>query len=510
MSLITTDFTNDQNKVFYYQQSLKSEEFNRIFSKTLPLGIYEGGKFTRLNDTSFTIDPFSVVIDDRNENDISVRIRIMNTLTATIANSLDYPLIVARFSWTTGVEKSLEIIQVSETVGTGELELNSTDLILGKINLVDNSGTISLESSSFFADYTRKNWSTLTRDVLKNSLFVRAAKESEDKTKVYVESGTLRAKTGILEIIGSSSPSISATSFSRIDYIYIDELGAIKVQEGSVSGLSEPFYGRKVVAEIRRSSGRSTIFGSEIFNFNEVPFGTINADTLTIENSESYFSGSKISIEESLKQVWEKSIRSLIDGTDPDELVQKTFRHVDGLKVESGENKNAIIIKPKNVGTTNRTLTLTNITLSADRTIILPNGDVEILAGTQLTLANINQTIDGVKTFKKLPQLTTDGINPLVATLDTDATPFKQVKDFQASLTTLEGTGTPQGVGTGDSPTFANATIAGHNVDTKLDNSVSHIANTSNPHNLSKEQIVGLKATDSVTFVALHGRVYFT
>ena len=68
----------------------------------------------------------------------------------------------------------------------------------------------------------------------------------------------------------------------------------------------------------------------------------------------------------------------------------------------------------------------------------------------------------------------------------------------------VDPTGTPQGVGTGDSPTFSNATIAGHNIDTKLDNSVSHIANTSNPHSVSKEQITGLKTTDNVSFATVN------
>lgn len=440
-NLITSSIT--QNKAFYYKQPLTSEEFNRVFSKTLPLGIYEGGLFTRTGNTTFDIDPFSVVIEARNkaEYDVAVRIRIMNTLSASIINDIKYPLIIARYTWVAGSENELEILQVSEDIGTLDSQLNSTDLILGKLNLTESDNVVSiLEDDINFVDYTQKNWSLFSKEVLKDNFLVRAAKASEDKTKVYIEYGTLRTKKGLLNLVGSSSPSFSNTTSARIDYLYIDEEGNILVEEGKSDGKALPYYGRKVIAEIRREPGRDSIYGSEIFCLNETPFGTLNADTFTVNDIDKYFSSlgkdANTTIENALKLTWEKTTREIID-----ESKAKTFRNINGLRVDSGDKKDSIILKPLNVGSSSRSVTVTTDTvLTANRFVTCPDGNVTLVAGTMLTLSDTDQTIDGVKTFKKIPQLTSGALDenenlvPLVAANDYDATPFKQTKAIAQDL----------------------------------------------------------------------------
>lgn len=440
MALITSlDLEAAQNKVFYYQQELTSKEFNRVFSKTLPTGIYEGGLFTRVNDTSFTIDPFSVVIEDRNGvNDVAVRIRTTVALTATIENNESYPFIVARYSWETGKDNSLDILQVSETTGSAASQLGSTDLILGKLNFVNTGGTISLESEANFVDYTSRSNSVFSKEVLKNNFNVRAAQGIEDKSRVYISSGTIKVKDGFLNIVGQESPIFSPTSTTaRTDYVYIDTSGNIQVEEGGAAGLAEPYYGRKVIAEIRRDLGRSTIFGSEIFNLSETPLGTIDSDTLEFLNNSVYFQNS-LTVEEALNEVWEKAIREVIEESTP-----KTFRNINGLKIDTGSGKDIIVIKPKDVGTTSKILTLTtSLGLTANRTVYFPNADVTLLEGTQVTIANINQTIDGIKTFSKIP------IVPANSTENTGAAQKLYVDNVQTNLTTHQNLLTTSGATT--------------------------------------------------------------
>ena len=507
MSLITAGM--NQSKVFYYKQALTSEGFNKVFSKTMPLGIYEGGEFSRIvsSNNTFTINPFSIVIEARNKAsyDVAVRIRIMEVLTAEIVQDISYPLIVARFTWTEGSEDNLDILQVSETAGVGDDEYNPTDIILGKLNLIDNAGTIELIAGTDFVDYTQKNWSLFTKDVLKNNFLVRAGKENsidgEVKTRVYIESGLVRTKSGIKNLVGASSSDIVDTVAARIDYIYIDESGAIQVQQGSTSGSVEPYYGRKVIAEIRRGANRDSIYGSEIFNFNEVPFGTINADTLTIDNANGCYSGTNITIEEALDLAWEKIVRQVIDED------QKTFSHVDGLKIESGPTKNAIIIKAKDVGTLSKALTITNKALSANRTLTLPDGDAEILAGIQVTAANTDQSVDGIKTFVKIPKVPTN------TTENTGVVPKSYVDNISSYLTThkdltTESTETtvPHGIKQGTGNGFDADKLDGADLDTDITLATNSDAKI--PSQKAVKTFVGSEVTSAIETLGSSGNAY--
>lgn len=397
--IVQNDLINSQNKVFFYKQSLKSDEFNRVFSKTLPTGIYEGGSFQYINENTFYINPFSIVIEDRNNRDIAVRIRIIQQLLATITPSLDYPLVIARFTWEEGIESYLQILQVSETEGTNTLELNPKDIILGKLNLVDIGGVVTIRPQPYSFDYTRKNISLISaeKEVLQDHLFVRAPKSSEAQNKVYVEGGFVRLSSGVKEIIGGLYPSsgISNTAgTSRTDYIYIDTDGSVKVDEGGSSGVSNPYYGRKVIAEIRREAGRNSIRGSEIFNIANAPIGAQNASTFLISNSQAYYTGTNVTIETALRQVWEKAIRQVFEESD-----YKIFRNIDGTRFERDSTRDSIILRGGSSGTLGRNVTITTSALSENRTLTLANADTTLASGTMVSIEE-SQAITGAKTFR--------------------------------------------------------------------------------------------------------------
>jgi hypothetical protein len=114
-----------------------------------------------------------------------------------------------------------------------------------------------------------------------------------------------------------------------------------------------------------------------------------------------------------------------------------------------------------------------------------------IKSGTSWTKYRFEQHKQSLGTFKSLN--VADNIT-LGGTVDGH--------DIDSELNTLNGR-VNQAVNTTSSPTFANSTIGGHNVKTRIDNTVSHIASTANPHSVTRDQL-GLGATDNVSFANIN------
>jgi hypothetical protein len=487
--MATATNLGNQNRVFRYKQELSSEKFNRIFSKTFPPGVYEGGDFTRINATSLSIAPLSVIIEDSNtDTDIAVRIRTTETVTlgvteGTLVQNSDRPLIVLRYTWAVETENNyMAFVQVSETVdndSTDENKLWNTDLILAKINF-DSSNEIP-STNSF--DYTWKTISFTLEDFVLPLFKVRAPKESEDQNKVYVEGGYINSLDGRVAISGQYSIALSdTTTLGRKDYIYIDEEGAIQVEEGtpSASPATKPFYGRKVLAVIERGSSRDDIKGDDIVSCHLNDRGELKSTTIllnqldvnevfTDEDADGF-----ITLDDALRQLWVKSaaLDNLEDGrvtdlendvvykagvqiisgvktfsampkvlfgttlapTDNAHLIPKeyydgtlsgytemgavkigsaaspkdqeiygikTFIDDEGTAFRYGQTKDGIILKGRNNGTNSLSITFEpKENLTGDRTISLPDGDVEIFEGDQVTCADEDQTILGKKEFQ--------------------------------------------------------------------------------------------------------------
>jgi hypothetical protein len=511
MALVNeTNLRNFQNRVFYYRQELKSEEFNRTFSKTLPSGVYDvtfdssGKIFTYINNTTFLINPFSVVIEDRNGRDLAVRIRLTDVLTATISGSLDYPLVVARFEWIEDSESHLNILQVSETKGTNDLELNPTDIILGKINLIDNSGSGVINTNRPF-DFTVTQYSPIINEILQNRFMVKAPKGADNQKTVSIEGGSLRVRDGNLVVSGGYSPVISDTGTTgRLDYVYIDTDGSFLVEEGDSAGNLRPFYGRKVLAIISRGASRTDISGEDIINLHSTPLGTLEASTLEIKNNEGYYLEST-TIEDALKEVWEKATRQVLDETlykifrnsngtyferasdknkirilgptngtgsfkvtitsndiTGDRLLtlvdgnttlssgtmvneeneqtvtgRKTFRNADGITIQQAVNQDGIVLKGRAGGTNNYKTIISPEELTANRNITLPDGDLTLLPGSMVTTEDTNQTVDGIKTFSKIPVLPDED-----PTTDNQAVRKKFLEDHKNSTSPHSATAT--------------------------------------------------------------------
>lgn len=422
------DDLGSQNRTFFYNQGLVSSEFNKLFSKTIPTGIYEGGEIERLDDYSFRVHPVSLVIADANiskdsnqdieGSDIAVRIRTTK-ITDAIHITTNPPfqeitrcLVVARYAWQSDKPSSIpsvydpgkgfmDIVVVSEEqdpLSSNFYKLWKTDLILGKLNYYSSAEGYGIHPSSP-VDYTRKSWSSIVSEVIQPRLRVRSAGVSEDPSKVYVESGFVRGITGIKEVAGGT-PSITPTStLKRTDYIYIDSDGSIKVEEGvpSSSPIPKPYYGRRVVAEIRRGENRTSIRGDEIFQVATIPISSIEAMGILVRDNESYYTHDVygyLTVEEALKQIWEKAIDLIV----PEE---KVFRNPNGTRFERVDKQDGIVIRGRDGGSNSYRITITPTILDKSGTLTLASGDTELSVGKMAT-RDTEEVITGKKEFRNV------------------------------------------------------------------------------------------------------------
>ena len=413
----STNNNGTQSRVFEYKGALKSEEFNRVFSKTLPTGIYDGGNLVRLSATSLSIEPISVVIATvDSDDDIAVRIRTTKDyipedlkFESGSSTSLDTskPLIVARYAWANIVSNYLDFVQVSETLDETHTNVDNlwpNDLIIGKILFVANGVNNEIASVNSF-DTTRKSWSTIYRDILLGSQFrVTTSIEAGHENQIYIPGGTVSTRTGSVIVTGGYFPvgGLTATGTTgRNDYVYIDSLGAVKFQLGEPSSVpvTKPYYGRKVIAEIRRSSGRSTIAGSELIPIIDQVSAEVHAEGILI-----------------------------------------TDTYPDGTKMADTDLASYYIATSDGFRTLNSVLNQIGATL-VDRT-----GRIITLETTYVTKAT-PQFVTGVKTFNTLPKLLSADTVP-VPLVPSEASHPITVQYYQNTTT---GTGAVQ-VGTAVSP----------------------------------------------------------
>ena len=304
----------EQQRLFHFRQPLKSVEFNRIFSKTLPAGIYEGGTMSRVSSLVLTVDPLSVIIEDDLGEDVAVRIRTIQPVTLNIDPLPSQPLIVLRYEWKESEDNYMEFVQVSETLKEDSaINRHARDLIIGKIVF---DGTNIAPTNSF--DYTRASYSFANpqRDHLLPLLTVKTPVGVANARKVYVEGGKIITEQGLVEIIGGYSPVISNTgALGRWDYIYLDNAGVVRVQEGveASSPKVKPIYGRKVLALIKRGPNRSDIKGGDIFGCKNEDRAEILSSTILVKDAgstEVFFKDpdGNITVDMALRELWQKSV----------------------------------------------------------------------------------------------------------------------------------------------------------------------------------------------------------
>lgn len=426
----------NQNRVFYYKQELASSEFNRLLSKTLPAGLYEGGSFTRLSESEISIDPFVVVIEDSNveSSDVATRIRTLEAVTFDLEADTDRPLVVARYEWEETTENYLQFVQTSEEIDDSSLtSLHSYDLVLGKV-VFNDSGKIE-ETNSF--DYTRTNYAfsnSLSSFLLPN-FKVKTPIGTANKKKVYIESGKVLTAKGLVDLSGTYSDEISDTiSHSRWDYIYINDEGEIRIQEGEESEYpkTKPFYSRRVLAIIKREAGRTDIKGSDISSCFSAKDAELKSTSILVNDlgTSEVFSRNEngfITIDDALRELWTKisSVEDRASDLEDSYVTKATNQTVTSTKIFEK------LIQFKSQAGTALEATLDSQPITKKYYENTTSGTAAVQTGSSSSPKD--QTIYGIKTFKTLPKVPTT-----TPTDDAEVITKKHFDDNTVKLTTSQ------------------------------------------------------------------------
>lgn len=244
-----TNHGNQEMTHEYYEEAT-AEEFNKRNLAMRPRGIYLGGYLTRVSDSEVSLSTFTAEIGDDNEQ-ISVRTSTTATLKAATLDggtiSSGTPFLVLRWNF---VEEQANYVEI-HAIASAAAAL-SNDIIIGKCNF---SGSTLVDF-----DYTDRTFVNVTDIVLR----------VEENSGLYVWIRAGRVHNGSQNIIVPEQQigpfNVPSSPNSRIDLIYIDTDGTVKISQGTaaVSPTVPNYEGKKVVAEVRIVNGDTSIPASRI------------------------------------------------------------------------------------------------------------------------------------------------------------------------------------------------------------------------------------------------------
>jgi hypothetical protein len=324
----------NQKLSFDYRQEARAKIFNRFFSQVVPTGIYSGAVLTRLNDTQVAVAPDSnaptvLLAKDANE-DGTLNQTVRVEATENIQWDLDdgsnpgyanpnKPYIVLRFAWADVENNYLDIKSVAYSNDPGETDeafILPTDIIVGKVLFEEEtpaSGNYIIRTLDSF-DLTRRNNAFIPDSSTAFRELRVQAPEGANLRKVYVSSGSINTSGGRKEVSGGHYPTATditdTAGFGRIDIVYVDESGDIKIEEGeaSASPVAPLYLNRKVLGEINRGPNRNSIEGPDIRQVNVTRQGMISSDEFLIKNIESYYTPNalgRVTIEMAFDEIFE-------------------------------------------------------------------------------------------------------------------------------------------------------------------------------------------------------------
>lgn len=227
-----TNFGTQTITVQYYDP-VDANVVNRAFLNIRERGIYIGGYLTRVSDVAITLSPLTCEIGDAGNQ---VRIQTANDVPLTVGVGI--PWIILRWAYATSATNYMDVLAVA--IG----DILATDLIVGKCAF-----TGSVLSTFEYGDltYPRSTPRTL-------AIYLKPEPTVPDSMRIRIRAGRTNYGTANLEIPDQLSPLFTAPlSGSRVDVVYVDTDGTIKVKTGVASGGTPtvPTYdGRMAIAEI--------------------------------------------------------------------------------------------------------------------------------------------------------------------------------------------------------------------------------------------------------------------
>jgi hypothetical protein len=324
VSIAYTTNQGAQAMSFVYQESAQAKLFNRLLTSLFPVGVYSGFTLTRLDSTHVQVSIGVALIGDANNTTDSsgnaLNITVRAEFTATQSINLDdgtdtgycnsaKPYLVLRFGWNDQANNYANIVAVAysnDPTNTDVTKILPTDVILGKVLMTATSGHYAISTSSSF-DLTRRTVAFLP-DGQASSVELTVASSEVNVKKVYVNSGSINTSLGRKTVSGGNYPlaiEISDTVAGRYDLVWVDSSGIVQITEGidSASPVAPPYGTKKVIGEIRRGAGRTSIVGPEIYNVDVTRQGEISASDINIADVGNYFTAYMYSSGYSVKTV---------------------------------------------------------------------------------------------------------------------------------------------------------------------------------------------------------------
>ena len=235
------DNIGNQTITIKYHDPVESPIGNRIGLGVRKVGIYTGGYLTKVNDTTVTLSTFSCEISDG-----TYQIYGTTGSTVNITVAVATPYVCLRWIYTGSETADYIDFIVTNTPA-------SNDIIVGKCIFAGSTLT------GF--DYSKRT------NPLIMDLFLKVEPTSPTSMKVRIRAGKINYGTANYDIIDQESSAFSAPGTgSRIDVVYVDTDGTIKVFTGVAGGSpSAPDYNNKIVlAEITIASTDTEITASMI------------------------------------------------------------------------------------------------------------------------------------------------------------------------------------------------------------------------------------------------------
>jgi len=205
-------------------------------------GIYSGGYLSKVSDTIVTVSPMIVELGDDDH-----QVRVETGADASVTVSVGTPYLILRWAYTTSNTNYMDMLALD--VGS----ILPNDIIVGKC--VYAGSTL----NSF--DYTLRE----TPNVF--DLFLGVVPTVPASMRVRIREGHVNYGSVNFDVIDQQSALFSAPSPSnRIDVIYVDDDGAVKVFTGvqAASPVAPDYDNKKVLAEITLYAGQTEIVQTDI------------------------------------------------------------------------------------------------------------------------------------------------------------------------------------------------------------------------------------------------------
>jgi len=236
----------DQQITFSYKTPGKSKNFNHLLKDLFPVGIYKGANLTKIDTVTVQISQLTCFIEDT-INDVGVKIATRATINTTVAPSTPY--LIIRMSWNNIENNYADIIAVDYA------SIDPKDIIIGRC-VYDSSNNL---QSTF--DYTRRTVSSL-QDLDDKHINLKVLPTEPITNTVSALAGDVLILNNPYSFAGATSDAISDTVDGRIDIVYIDDSGDLKILEGSdnASPVQPDFPSRGLaIAKITRTGGVHTV-----------------------------------------------------------------------------------------------------------------------------------------------------------------------------------------------------------------------------------------------------------